>query len=1087
MFASKQIFYVFLGLCISTQLLVASTSSSQALEKVEVELSLQNVTMVQVFQAIESKTEFTFSYTGKVAKDLSKVTIDIRADLKTVLTRLAEKSRYNFRRINNRIYVVPRSAKKEIEITEELVDKNLSGKVMDADTGEPLAGATVQVKGTLIGTITDLEGNFTLSVPDDAGVLIVSYIGFRSLEIQVGNQAYFEVSMEADIAALNEIVVVGYGQQEAKDVTGSVKELEPKDFNGGIVNSPGQLLQGKVAGVNIVSGTGEPGSAIDINIRGINSIGSGSNPLFVIDGVPIDAAEANATSFGGISPTRPKSPLNFLNPQDIASITILKDASATAIYGTRGANGVVIIETKKGSTNTEGTVSYNGYVGVSSLTGKIDVLNAEAYRRETARLSEILGRDPDVFIEDPNVDTDWQDEILSTAATYNHSVSFAGGSANTNYNFSLGYLDQEGILDNTSQERVTGRINIGTSAIGGRLKLQLNAAAANITDESQATNGGALSNIISSALRANPTASPRDANGNFNAKAGAADNPSAFFDLYRDLTLSKTLLANLSATFTIIEGLDYRVNLGYENTDADRRVRVFPNADSGGDIEEGGVSVTANEAENSLIENYLTYSRSVNQLNYEVLLGHSFQRFIRRGQFVRRTDFSTTEIDPIDNIEVAENTESVGSSLNERKLQSFFGRVNLDLEDKYLLTASIRADGSSVFGANNRYGYFPSVAFGWRLSEEAFLLNSGIFDNLKIRVGWGQTGNQAVPVKVTQASFVSSEDRGYVFEGRNLVNGIGVARTANPDLKWEVTTQTNIGLDWSILGGRVFGAVDYFYKNTTDIFLEVAASAPAVVNSIFVNADTEIINEGVELELSSRVVSKQNLKLNIGGNIAFLENTVEGLANDIRVGGVSALGASGETVAIYRSGLPASSFYLPVFSGFNESGFEILSDEPQVVGDALPDVIYGFNINAQYKNFDFDMGFNGVSGVSIFNNTARLFSNASSLGQNGNNVISSYFDPAESPERAIVTSSRYIEDGDYLRLNNATLAYNFDASSIDWLSRLRLYVTGQNLFVISDYSGYDPEVNTNGGNAYGIDRTAYPRARTFLVGVDVTF
>ncbi|PCE64457.1 TonB-dependent receptor [Sediminicola luteus] len=1053
----------------------------------KVSLDLKEVPIETVFKNMETQTGFKFLYNhDKVNTDRTVSVVAKDEAIAQVLERIFNGTDVYFKFKRNLIILKKGKVKKAPlpQLAQETINAN--GTVLD-ENGLPMAGASVVEQGSSNGTSTDFDGKFSLQVTRGA-TLTVSYIGYTPKTVTASNESPLSIQLQVDASNLEEVVLVGYGSQRAKDVTGAVKVLDDSEFNQGVVNSPGQLLQGKVSGVNITSGTGEPGSAIDINIRGVNSIGSGSNPLFVIDGVPVEGASAGVNGLGGIGTTRAKSPLNFLNPADIANITILKDASATAIYGTRGANGVVLIETKKGKSG-KGSFSYDTYLGVSSVARKIDVLDAEAYKRETARLAPIVGRDPASYIDPANANTDWQDEIYRTAITQNHSISFSGGGEVSRFSASMSYLEQEGLIKNTGQDKFTGRLNAETRLLDDRLKLRGSIAIASIEDESQATGGGASANgnLLTSTLRANPTAAPYDSEGNLNAKAGSPDNPVSYFELYRDRAESKTLLANTNATYTILEGLEYKLNLAYENSDVDRVVRLYPNSDIGGDIDEGGVNSNSSEISSFLVENYLSYQRIINAFDLNLLLGHSYQEFNNKGTFIGRSGFNTREIDPIFNIGIAERTDFVGSFTNERKLQSFFGRVNLGYKDKYLLTASLRADGSSVFGENNRYGYFPSAALGWRISEEEFMANNGVFSNLKLRLGWGQTGNQAVPVKVTQGSFTSSEGNGYAFEGTTVVNGITVARTPNPDLKWEVTTQSNIGLDWAILDGRINGTFDYFNKTTTDLFLEVAAPAPTVVSTIFVNADTEIVNQGIEFAVSANLVQSEDFSLDVSANASFIDNEVKNLDTDILVGGISAPGASGETSSIYRSGYPAASFYMKRFEGFDADGFEILSEENEIVGDPLPEAIYGFDISAMYKQFDLGLNFNGVSGVDIFNNTARAYSNASSLAQNGNNIFTHYLDAAENPTRAVVTSSRYIESGDFFRLNNATLGYRFNTDNLNWLSGLRMYVTGQNLFVITDYSGYDPEVNTAGNNVYGVDYAAYPKARTFLLGLNVSF
>jgi len=955
---------------------------------------------------------------------------------------------------------------------------DVTGVVLD-DQNVPLPGANVVEKGTTNGVVTDFDGNFSITVEDDNAVLVVSYIGYETKEIVLDESLTYSVQLTSSSTNLEEVVLVGYGGVKSKDVTGAVKVIGAEDFNKGVNNAPGQLLQGKIAGVNVTTGSGEPGSAIDINIRGVNSIGSSSNPLFVVDGVPLDGGSSTSAGLSGVGGTsRPKNPLNFLNPQDIESITILKDASATAIYGTRASNGVVLIKTKEGKVGKT-KVTFSSSRGFATVARDVDLLSASEYREQTARLAPIVERDPASYINPANADTDWQDEVYQTAQIGNYNVGFSGGAGSTTYNVSLGYLDQEGVVETTGHESITGRLNIGTSLLDDRLKFRANLTVADLTDESQA-----LGSVITGALRANPTA-PVFAGGEVTTRAGATDNPVSFFDLYRDRAESKRVLANFTTTYTIVDGFDYKLNLGYENSDTDRFFRLFSNSLDGGDQAQDQVTQDSREDSNVLIENFLTYTKSYDTWNFDFLAGHSYQTFNNTGLRIQRFNFSTTEIDPIFNLGVAsQEGTTIASGNSERKLQSFFGRFNTSFSDKYMLTASLRADGSSVFGENNKYGYFPAVGLGWRIDQEEFLANSEVFSNLKLRLGWGQTGNQAVPVRVTQASFDTSFDNSFTFDGTTVVNGVTTTRTPNPDLKWEVTEQYNAGLDWAILNGKVSGTFDYFYKNTTDLFLEVSAPVPALASTIFINSEAEIINKGFEFALSVNAARTEDFSLDFSGNISFLDNSIDGLSTDLFVGGISGPGASGEFSSIYTNGESAGSFFLPRFQGFDGDGIEIISD-PEIVGDALPNTIYGLNINTTYKSFDLALGFNGVGGVDIFNNTARAYSSAASLGQNGNNIFKEYLDVDESPLVAPVSTSRFIEDGSFLRLNNATLGWNIEENG--FLDTLRVYITGQNIFVITDYSGYDPEINTGGGNVYGVDFGGYPRPQTFIFGLDLSF
>ena len=962
--------------------------------------------------------------------------------------------------------------------TNIIVQQSISGTITD-NNGLPLSGASVIEKGTSNGAITDFDGNYTLTVSDDT-ILVVSYLGYVGQEVSVNGRSTIDIIMEEDASQLDEIILIGYGQQKAKDVTGAVKLISAKDFNGGVTNSPGQLLQGKVAGVNVTASSGEPGADIIINIRGVSSLGTSSEPLFVVDGIPLDGGGSPGEGFGRQRATR-QSPLNFLNSSDIKSMTILKDASATAIYGTRGANGVVLIETYKGKSG-ESVLTYDNYVSSSVVANRVNLFDGDGFR---AALADFGLTDKEGRAADANFD--YQDLVFRTAIAQNHKLSYSGGSDKTTFYASLGYTDQEGIIKTTGLEKITEHISVNTSVLNDIIKIRGSITASQQIRESQATGGegeSSIGNLLTAVVRAAPTQNPFTESG---VLSGAREiNPLIYLASFRDHTELKTFLANVSFDTDlsfITEGLSFKVNLGFQNSDSDRGARF----DSEVGTSAAELIINTFETSNKLIENYLNYDRTFNNLTINALLGTSYQEFNNKGLSLRRKNFTVSDIDPLYNIGVASDERSTTSFTNERKLQSYFGRVNLSLSDKYVLTASLRVDGSSVFGRNERFGYFPSAAFGWNITNEDFLKDSKIFSNLKLRLGWGQTGNQAIPVKVTQASFAASAEAGYNF-GSEPVNGVIVARQANPDLKWETTTQTNIGLDWSLFGGKVSGTIDYFNKTTEDLFLEVAAPSPAIVGTVFVNTATEIENTGLELAIDLPIIKTEDFRLDFGGNVAFLDNEISGLAADIEVGVVTGPGASNENSNVFRSGESVGAFFLKRFLGtFDENGTEELSANKEIVGDALPDMTYGFYFNAKYKRWDLSLNFNGVAGNQIFNNTARAFSSAQALGSNKENVIVDFLDPREKFDGSgISTSSRFLENGSFLRLNNASIGYNWDATNIDWMKSLRLYVTGQNLFVITGYSGYDPEVNSQGGNVYGVDFGSFPSTRTILFGLSVS-
>ena len=985
--------------------------------------------------------------------------------------------------------------------TRFLEKKVISGSITDASSGEPLAGATVIAQGSAIGTAADANGVYSIEVSDETTILVFSYIGYETIEVEIGERTAIDVQMYLASASLNEVVVVGYGTQRRADLTGAIGSVSQEEFNGGVIVSPEQLIQGKIAGVSITANNGEPGAAQTIIIRGPNSLRTGNTPLFVVDGVPIDddnisPSRANV-GFGG---SEPLNPLNFINPADIESIDVLKDASAAAIYGTRGANGVIIITTKKGK--GQSGLQYNNYFGVSAPANTINVLSAQ----EFISFQESKG-DP-ANILDRNLNTDWQGEIFrNDAFTQNHSLSLNGGSDNSTFYVSLSYLDQEGLILTNDLKRLTGRINFSQRLIDDRLKVNLNFTASNTDNRSAPRNDGADANfgsLIPDALGGNPTYPVRNADGSLFIFPNGR-NPLADIDLYTSLTRNDRVLGNIEASFEILKGLEYKINFALDRSVGNGDVQSRPSGLANIAVPEGIAVFSKTEANNSLIENYLQYRFAIGSHDITALAGHSFQRFSNRFTQASISGFTTEEIE----LYLAPQTGTLptipSGNATINKLQSYFGRVNYTYDDKYLLTATIRADGSSKFGSNNQYGYFPSIAAAWKISEEGFLKGSSVINELKLRAGWGQTGNQEIPGKITQASLSSSIERGsgYPLSGDEVNNpGFTFSRTANPDIQWEVTSQTNIGLDFSLFGGSFFGSVDYFYKNTTDVLLELTVTDPISPTSTFwSNLDMDIVNQGIELSFNYASNRNKPFYWELGANATVLDNEVQNAPfSFLRTGDVDGPGLSGVTVAGNLNGEAIGTFFLLEHLGFDEAGVNIFNDinkdgvinadDRIIAGAPIPNFTYNFYANFGFKGLSLGLNFNGVTGNKIYNNTANAYFNSPQLSS-GTNIATEYLVDNEDATNSATESTRYLEDGGFLRLNNTTLRYDFGTSKIGWLRGLAVYVTGQNIFTITDYSGFDPEVNVpssvGGIVGYGIDFANYPRARTFLAGVDIKF
>ena len=959
----------------------------------------------------------------------------------------------------------------------------VSGVVTD-DTNAPLPGVNIVEKGTTNGTVSNADGAYSLIVRSTQSILVFSFVGTITEEVTVGNQSEISVQLLPDAETLSEVVVVGYGTQEKKDITGAVASVKSEEFNKGIINTPEQLLQGKVAGVNIISGSGEPGSKQLITIRGQGSVRSGSTSLFVVDGMPLD----NSGTGGDINP------LNFLNPGDIESIDVLKDASATAIYGARGANGVILITTKKGKSDAS-TISFSSSLGISRMAREIPVYSADEFRNNITA----IGGD----LVDLGGSTNWQEEISRTGYTQNHNLTLGGGADKLTYYASLGMQDQEGILKNSALKRYTGRINITQRLLNDRLNVELNLNATNSVSDRIPTN-----ELLGGALSINPTYPAYDVNGEKSIFPDVI-NPLTRLALYDDITNTTRIIGNISPSFEIIKGLVYKLNFGIDNSSSDRDIQLHPSTTP---QQDGDLDSYFTNNKNSLIENYVTYNFTTGEHNFSLLAGHSYQKIFVQTRHWSIDKFAVTGIEPRYNpglgqeIDLTDNAPEGTAVRNE--LQSFFGRVNYGLRDRYLFTATIRADGSSKFGENNKYGTFPSFAIGWRISEEAFM-ESLPFSNLKLRAGWGQTGNQEIPSKITQAFFttsVSGSTSYPLYPSGTYPAGTTYVRLANPDIQWEVSTQTNIGLDFGFLDGALYGTVDYFHKVSDNILLEVVPPDPIQpATTYWTNVkDMTITNKGLELALGYQGQSG-DFTYGLGGNITLIDNVVENSPYTVlTTGSAQGSGLTSATINGYVNGEPIGTFFMKDFAGIDENGLSVFrdangdgldTDEDRIAaGSALPTTMYNFFANAAFKGFDLSINFNGVSGNKVYDNTANSNFYKARLAKSLNSTSAAVEFPEESLTNPASVSTRYLKDASFLRLNNVSLGYNFSPQVLgigDWVRSLRLSVTGQNLFVSTDYDGYDPEVNTDRSiediTSYGIDYLSYPKARTFVFGLNVTF
>ena len=953
--------------------------------------------------------------------------------------------------------------------------RTVTGVITD-QTGAGVPGVTVTVKGTNNATQTDATGAYSISVPEN-GTLVFTAVGFASQEIQVtGNSA--NVTLTTAASDLNEVVVIGYGTARRRDLTGSVATVSAREFNRGVVTTPSQLIQGKVAGVLVVNNSGAPGGATTVRIRGNSSIRTGQQPLYVVDGVPLDGRIARPGLNLGIGNTPSSDPLYFINPFDISSMEVLKDASATAIYGSRGSNGVILITTKKG-TSGQPKIDFNYSVGASRIRKKYDILDAAGYRQALKDYSLTSG--------DEGGESDAMEEILRTGITQNYNIGMSGGSENGRYRISLGYFDQNGIIKESELKKYTANINGQYRFLESRkLSIDFNLLAANNVEEIApiSNDAGFTGNLIGQALQWNPTLPLYKADGSINVLTGSTTiNPVAMLTAWDDNARITSLLGNISAGYKFTDWLEYRFLFGINHQVGIRRSQIAAFLNLQGVEGRGAALYGNNELNTQLYTHTLNFNKELSEtFNLNALLGYEYQNFDFKGANMSGQDFTTDQV-AYTNIfqNTSQSNRAIGSFADPvSELQSVFARAMANFNDRLLLTATIRADGSSKFGENNRYGYFPSFAAAWNISNEGFMQGNSLFNTLKLRAGYGITGNQEFPSGAAQAQYTFGQGT------------IALSNVANPDLKWESTKQLNVGVDFNILRGKFFGAIDYFRKNTTDLLFNFDAIQPAPATRYWVNLPGNLINQGVELSLGTTLLNTTSLTWNFNVNASFLKNELQDYNGPaVLTGGIHGQGVSGATSQRLATGQPLNSFYLRQFEGLDATGTSIYTDKGNTlyfVGDPNPRTLLGISTDLTFGKFTATLNGNGAFGHVIYNNTRNSVLPIGNLGSRnidaslvGNSIRESLANP-------ITPSSRYLEKGDFFKLANATLAYRL--GDVGAFRNANIYLTGQNLLIATKYSGFDPEINTdkgiNGVPSFGIEYIPYPPSKTVMLGINFT-
>lgn len=969
-------------------------------------------------------------------------------------------------------------------------ERVITGKITDSKDGTPIIGATVTVKGSTRGVSTDAEGNFRLAgVAADARTLVISSVGFTSKEVAITGDM-ISVTLESSDAALNEVVVVGYGTARKKDLTGSVAQVKEKDFNQGIMNAPDQLIQGKVAGVQVLNNSGQPGGQTSVRIRGNASVRAGGQPLYVVDGVPLDGRSARpGLDARGLGASPDANPLNFLNPTDIASMEVLKDASATAIYGSRGANGVVLITTKRGKSGAP-KIDIGTQVGFSEILKKLEVLSASEYR-DALNTYGITGND-----WGGNVDA--MDAVTRKGVFQNYNVSASGGNENARLRFSMGYYDQEGIIIKSGMKKYTANLNGNFKFLESKkLGLDINVITSQVVEEIApvATNSGFEGSLIGQALQWNPTRPLRNPDGSLNIKGGgfpnANINPLAAAEAYNDNSKTTNVLASVSPYFKFNNNFEYRMLLSLNYGTGVRRTEIARWINIPGVENLGWANVQNNELTTQQVTHTLNYNKQVSDALYLAgTVGYEYMKFGNRGFGAGAEGFTSSAI-PYTNYLQGSNSANrgMGSFADpSSELQSFFGRVNVNLLDKYLLTATFRADGSNKFGTNNRYGYFPSLAAAWNITNEDFMKGSSVFNNLKLRVGWGITGNQEFPAGAAQNR--------YAYTGANGV--FRLINVANPDLKWEKSETVNFGVDYSIAKGRLDGSVEYFIKKTSNLLFNFQATDPAPDSRIWKNLPGEVLNSGLEFTLNLLAIDKKDFQWNIGVFASFLKNEMRNYSGPIVLtGAISGQGLTGAFAQRMVNGEPLNSFFMGRFIEIDKEGQAVFEGgDPSsnanrfLVGDPNPTTLLGFSTTLAYKKLSLNMNMNGAFGHDIYNNTTQATLAIGNLNNNRNLARTVYNkNLLEDPANSQPVSTRYLEKGDYFKMANMTLSY-FVGDIGKNFKGVNVFLTGQNLFILTNYSGFDPEVNTpkpiDGVPSFGIEYTPYPAARSYMIGLSVS-
>lgn len=977
----------------------------------------------------------------------------------------------------------------------------ITGIIVD-DKSMPLPAANVLESGTSNNIVTDFDGKFKINVSNKNATLIISFMGFDDQRLKLdGVKTNYTIKLNSSSTSLEQVVVVGYGKGSRKNLTTAVTSVKAEQLNNGVIADVGQLLQGKVAGLN-VSTSGDPTKGSSVVLRGASTLNSSQGPFYVVDGIP------------GVD-------ISIIAPEDIVTIDVLKDAAATAIYGNRAANGVIMVTTKRGSKDKT-QISYSNYFGFENVSNQLDMMNASQLREFTTKNN--LSFTPE---NDKGADTDWQKEILrGGAASSSHNLSMSGGGEHGNYFASVSALNKEGVLMSSDFSRIIAHLAVEQFAFDDKLKIGLNVTNSN----SKYANVPQRNTVLLQSVSHLPVSPVRNPDGSFfeNFIQTSYFNPVALIEHGDDDTKTNNFVGSITAELKLPYGFSYNLNLSYQQLNTlhgefyDSYYQKYNSATFYNNPDppltktlvnfgvNGSALRNSYQNTNTIIESFLNWDRTFGDHKIKAVIGYSWQEDVLGDGFqATATNFPVDNVS-YNNLALSNYTSVNGYVVNfgdskayqKKRLISEFARLNYNYKDKYLLQGTIRRDGGSVFGTNNQWGYFPSVGGAWRIDKEGFMEGQKIFDDLKFRVSYGQTGNSS-GFNAYTAQFISGSLGTFYYNGQQI-GAYGPNQAANPDLKWEKTATANIGIDFTILKGKISASVDVYDKKTTDMIFNYAVNPVLVPVGTIVANGGNMSNKGIEASLNINAIRTKNFSWTTNINGSHNKNEITKLTNPLFIGGDSIRrvqpdggGQTGSTLQIFKEGKPLGQFFTLKYAGKNANGVSqyvakdgSLTTTPAIgtdyhyAGSAQPKFMLGWDNNFTYKKFDLNIFFRGVFGNKIFNATrADLFRPATAMTSN---ILVDAANESPNDLNAYKYSTRFIEDGSYLRLDNLTLGYDFGKVG-RYIKKIRIYETINNLFVITNYTGIDPEVE-QGGTAPGVDsNNFYPKTRTFLFGVNVVF